>query len=80
MLYFNLIKGQKRILLFVIFVVFTTVNLFSQIKLVTIQDREYRLKDRKWYIFSEGKRGSEIIPQRLIVRLKDKGFLEHFDF
>lgn len=42
--------------------------------------REYRLMDGKWYTFTNGRQGDEIIPSRLVVRLKDRGDLNQLDF
>lgn len=55
-------------------------NIFAQIETQNIQGKEYKIIEGKWYSYFEGKRGDEIVPTRLIVRLKDKGYLENFNF
>jgi len=42
--------------------------------------REYRFIDGKWYNFTGGERGDQIIPERLIARLEDHGDITQFDF
>jgi len=42
--------------------------------------REYRLVEGKWYNFSSGRKGDQIVPDRLVVRLKDRSDLRRFDF
>lgn len=72
----NLINS---ILLFVL--IFSTVtSLFAQSRQFTLQTKEYRYEDGNWYTFYEGHKGDKIIPERLIVKLKDKGALENIDF
>ncbi len=45
-----------------------------------IQGREYRYENGKWYTYFQNRLGDEIIPDRLVVRLSDRGYLEDFDF
>ncbi len=45
-----------------------------------LQGREYRLVDSKWYNFTIGEKGDQIVPERMIVRLRDRGDLRGFDF
>lgn len=45
-----------------------------------LQDREYRLIEGRWWNFSTGERGDQIVPDRMIVRLKNRGDLRRFDF
>jgi len=45
-----------------------------------LQGKEYIEVEEKWFTFSVGKKGDEIAPQRLVVRLKNKGRLENLDF
>lgn len=45
-----------------------------------LQGREYRPIEGKWYTFSNGQKGDEIVPDRLIVRLKDRSDLRGFNF
>jgi len=42
--------------------------------------REYRFVEGKWYNFSSGRKGDQIVPDRLVVRLKDRSDLRRFDF
>jgi len=42
--------------------------------------REYRLVEGKWHNFSSGRKGDQIVPDRLVVRLKDRSDLRRFDF
>ena len=53
---------------------------YAQLQKFTLQEREYRFENGKWFTFFEGKIGDEIIPERLIVQLKDKSYIENFDF
>jgi len=46
----------------------------------TLDGREYSFMDGKWYNFSIGQKGDQIVPERLIVRLRDRGNLRKFDF
>lgn len=55
-------------------------DLYAQVQRFALQNREYRLEGNKWFTFFDGKKGDEIIPQRLIVRLKDRGHVESLDF
>lgn len=77
---------MKKINLFmlIIFAIFTSrffeQNIFAQIETQNIQGKEYKIIEGKWYSYFEGKKGDEIVPTRLIVRLKDKGYLENFNF
>ncbi|MDP2208004.1 MAG: hypothetical protein Q8K98_04420 [Bacteroidota bacterium] len=76
----------KKINLFmlIIFAIFTSrffeENIFAQIEIQNIQGKEYKIIEGKWYPYFEGKKGDEIVPTRLIVRLKDKGYLENYNF
>ena len=53
---------------------------YAQLQKFTLQEREYRFENGKWFTYFEGKIGDEIIPERLIVQLKDKSYIENFDF
>jgi subtilisin family serine protease len=79
---FKIIQSLQRnfLLPLVVFIFSATTYLYGQLRQFTLQGREYRLEGQKWYAFFEGKKGDEIIPHRLIVRLKDKGFVENIDF
>lgn len=77
----NIRNCQRGALLIVVaLLALTTSDLYAQLQRFTLQNREYRLEGNKWFTFFEGKKGDEIIPQRLIVRLKDRGDVESFDF
>ena len=71
---------QNVLILMVAILALVTSDLYGQLQQFTIQGREYRLEGEKWYTFFEGKKGDQVIPHRLIVRLKDKGFVENFNF
>jgi len=64
---------------FLFFLLFTDV--FGQTQQFFLLGKEYRFKDGKWYtLSSNGNLGDPIVPYSLIVRLKDRGYLETFDF
>lgn len=75
----QILSGRFLLMIVTLFAV-TTCDLFAQLQRFTLQEKEYRLEGNKWFSFFEGKKGDEIIPQRLIVRLKDRGYIETFDF
>ncbi len=52
----------------------------TQTTSVIIQGKEYRYENGKWYTYFQNRLGDEIIPERLVVRLSDRGYLEDFDF
>ncbi|NIW48244.1 MAG: S8 family serine peptidase, partial [Gammaproteobacteria bacterium] len=52
----------------------------TQTTSVFIHGTEYRQEDGKWYNYVQNRRGDEIIPERLVVRMSDRGSLESFDF
>ncbi len=70
----------KNGLLIAVTLLLVTSHIFGQLHQFMLQGREYRQEEGKWYTFVEGRKGDQIIPQRLIVRLKDRGFMESFDF
>jgi hypothetical protein len=72
--------SSALLLILLTLVALITSDVFGQLQRFTLQNREYRLEGNKWYTFFEGKKGDEIIPQRLIVRLKDRGYVENFEF
>jgi len=77
----NIGKRQCEVMLIIVaLLALTTSDLYAQLQRFTLQNKEYRLEGNKWFTFFEGKKGDEIIPQRLIVRLKDRGEIETFDF
>ncbi|MBL7052887.1 MAG: hypothetical protein ISS00_03965 [Candidatus Marinimicrobia bacterium] len=43
-------------------------------------DFEYRVENSKWYCYSNGERGDEIVPNVLIVRLSNRGNINDFSF
>jgi len=45
-----------------------------------VGEREYWCIDGKWYNVVDGRKGDQIIPERQILRLKDRGDLTKFDF
>ncbi|MFQ6115607.1 MAG: hypothetical protein ACE5NG_16225, partial [bacterium] len=55
-------------------------SLYGQQNSFSLMGNEYRQKNDKWYMYSEGRITAEIIPRRIIVRLSDKGKMEDFDF
>jgi subtilisin family serine protease len=71
---------QKSKLLIAVTLLLVTSHIFGQFQQFMLQGREYRQEEGKWYTFFEGRKGDQIIPHRLIVRLKDRGFIESFDF
>jgi subtilisin family serine protease len=77
----NIGKRQCQVMLIIVaLLALTTSDLYAQLQRFTLQNREYRFEGNKSFTFLEGKKGDEIIPQRLIVRLKDRGHVESFDF
>ncbi|MCH8070247.1 MAG: S8 family serine peptidase, partial [Candidatus Marinimicrobia bacterium] len=58
----------------------TAPHSYAQPQQFSLQGKEYRFENDKWYTFFKGKKGDEIIPQRLVVRLKNRGQIEVFDF
>ncbi|MDI6804820.1 MAG: S8 family serine peptidase, partial [Bacteroidota bacterium] len=71
---------QKYLSFIVLITILSSTNGLSQLQQFKLQGRDYHLDGKNWYTFFEGKKGDEIIPNRLIVRLKDKGFIENLDF
>ena len=54
---------------------------FNQVQAQTfeLQGREYRQLDGVWYNFANGIQGDRIVPERLIVRLRDLSDVKAFD-
>jgi len=63
----------------IFFNLFLIINTLYAQKSYLINDIEYRLHNGKWYSYN-GKLCNEVIKSRLIVRLKDKGKMENFNF
>ncbi len=53
---------------------------YAQPQQFSLKGKEYRFENGKWYTFFQGEKGDEIIPQRLVVRQKNRGQMETFDF
>jgi len=73
-------KCNNLISIFFVFILFTSLLVCAQTQKFKLQESEYRYENGKWYATFDGRIGDMIIPERLIVRLKTKGYLEHFDF
>lgn len=67
-------------LVFLFVVILSAKDSFAQIQRFLLQGKEYRFEDGKWFTYLKEEKGDEIIPQRLIVQLKDKGRMETFNF
>ena len=52
----------------------------AQAQTFNLGEREYLYYEGKWYNFTRGAQGDQMVPYRLIVRLKDHGDLRMFDF
>jgi len=65
-----------RVTFFTFFLIIST--LYAQ-KSYKINGMEYRLHNGKWYSYN-GKLCDEVVESRLIVRLKNKGKMENFNF
>lgn len=52
----------------------------AQLQRFSLQNREYRFENGKWYRFLGEQKGDEIIPLRLLVRLKNRGTMEPLTF
>ncbi len=57
-----------------------SINMVSQSDKYILQGKEYQFIEGKWYSFLNGKQSDEIIPNRIVVRLKNKGYIESFNF
>lgn len=56
---------------FVLFAIFFLLNHEATSQQFELGARSYKFEDSKWYNYSSGKKGDEIYPYRLIVRLQD---------
>ncbi len=74
------IKVTFRLLWLVVLLLLSAVTGQLHAQLFRLQDREYRLVEGKWHSFHKGEKGDQVVPDRLIVRLKDRGDLRRFDF
>ncbi|MCH8010855.1 MAG: hypothetical protein IIA61_02735 [Candidatus Marinimicrobia bacterium] len=76
----NLLRGSKNsYIVWLITFLFVTIGPeqgYSQT--FELQGREYRQLDGVWYNFANGRQGDQIVPQRLIVRLRDRSYLKAF--
>jgi hypothetical protein len=45
-----------------------------------MQGRVYKLIEGEWFNFSSGKKGDQIVPERLIVRLSSRNSLKSYNF
>ena len=72
---------MKRIVIVLIFYSLFIVCLKaeSETKIFHLGERVYKSMDNKWYNFSNGEKGDQILPDRLIVRKKDHGKLTRND-
>jgi len=61
------------------FTFFLIINTLYAQKSYKINNIEYRLHNGKWYSYN-GKLCDEVVKSRLVVRLKDKGKMENFNF
>ncbi|MCH8010857.1 MAG: hypothetical protein IIA61_02745 [Candidatus Marinimicrobia bacterium] len=54
---------------------------FNQVQAQTfeLQGREYKQMYGVWYNVVSGRQGDQIVPQRLIVRLRDRRNVRRFD-
>jgi len=52
----------------------------AQQQYFNLMDRTYCFDGRKWHTYFQDSIGDEIIPQRIIVRLIDRGDIKSFDF
>jgi subtilisin family serine protease len=67
---------MKYIFIMAIMVTFA----FSQSRELSFEGKKYIQKGEKWYTFEEEEVGDEIIPDRLIVKLKTNGNVNEFEF
>lgn len=74
--YFNSKVVWKVFVLLFVFVILSE-NAFTQV--FNLQERQYRVVDGKWHTFFEGHKGDQIVPDRLIVRLKDRQDIRQFN-
>ena len=68
----------ERCFSIIVLLIFIT-NAFGQLNEISIQKREYVEQGDKWYIKHNGVIGNEIVPNRLMVKVKNKGYLNNND-
>lgn len=75
---FNSIKNNLLKVFLVFIIIF--VNNTIQAQIFQMNDRTYKFIDNRWFSFTSGEKGDPIYPHRLIVRLKNREDLRHYDF
>jgi subtilisin family serine protease len=74
---------KRSFSLFLMAVFFTTVIIelsFGQVNRRTVGGHEYAQLDGVWYTVVQGKQGDLVDTKHLLVRLKDRGDIDRFDF
>ncbi len=67
------LKGIGSMLIMIGFLIVSNSPVFGQQNEFTIMGRQHKFDNRKWWNMVNGNLGDEIIPNRLIVRLKEGG-------